>query len=112
MASARRRWLRAIADSEREPERGDAEVAEGLGPHADGELESACAATAGPEPELCREPQQIEAEILEVWPEDVPDGHCEQPIQIGEHRPVPAELGDDRATVTQAAWKVTGKGLV
>src|SRR4029079_10715164 len=112
MASATRRCLRAIADSEGEPERRDTEVPEGLRPHPDDELESAEADAAGPQPQLGRQSQEIEAEVLEVRSEDVPDRHREQSVQIREDRPVPSELGDERAPVAEATLDVSREGLV
>src|SRR5262249_17497891 len=91
-------------------ERLDAEsVTEGMGSHAEDELEGAGPGTGAPEPELGRHPEQVPPEGGEVGVKDVSEGHRGQPVEEGDEPPVPADLRDNRTPVAKGRREEAGE---
>src|SRR5262245_36345771 len=105
--------LERIGDSEREAEGCDAEtLIEGLAADAGDELEGARSeGGGGSDAKLGVEPEPLEAEVVQVLVEHVPDAHRRHAVEIGEHRPAPGEFGTNGAAVTEPSLEEASEGL-
>src|SRR5262249_22348219 len=83
-SSQRPKRLEAIAHSEGEAHRLDAEsLVEGAGAETEDELERAGAGAGAPQPDLRGHPEQVPAEAGEVGVEHVAEGHRGHPVEEG-----------------------------